>query len=342
MKKLLFAVMLAGLCSLATAQVPSVSYLYTIPVGSVGTQPYGIDFYSGSLYTASFGNRYVLKTTNPISPSLTTTTVFADMTGSQFAWAGGRGTQSVFVDQSNGNVYAVGDTGTNGAICVYDQTGTTLSTVIASAVRLDGGALYGSGKDLVMGKVNSSTLIQVANPITNPTFTILSTSPLAPAGPPTLQAPIRDLVMDVNTIYYTHSANLTADSVAKVIGGSAGGDMASYISFSALYTNSTNQAASPSYEGLSLYSYPSIVGAKKYIVFADNTNYVVKFINTTNGAADVTVTDATNMNSTAKPYDAVVGNIAGKDYLFVSTYTPSNILVYGIDGASAVNDWMLY
>src|SRR5690606_9911461 len=118
---------------------------------------------------AGFSNRRIVKIPSAVYETPGTPEQFAatDSTdGGPVTWGGGRGLQNLRVD-SNGNVLASGDQGTNGAILLYDSAGTLLDGVYGANQiggadrRITGADFYGSGYvfaetvSLVVGTVAS-------------------------------------------------------------------------------------------------------------------------------------------------------------------------------------------
>lgn len=305
-----------------TMAVPTVSYLGSIPIGGFGTAPTGVAVYNGAVFVNAFTQNKVLKISTPFEYAAPTVTFHVDLS-STFTWGSSRGLQGLSVDPANGNLIVAGDTGSLGAVAIVDQAGTIVSSG-TFATRTNTATKFGAAGNLLLSGTNStlynvnSSLVE-ANNVAGTSF-------------------YRGSVVVGDTIYAIHNNNTATDSITKLTGGTAG----SLAGYTASEWFATSGKTTNAYQGLA--SYFDAGSSTTYIVVPDPKAATpsVKFVNTNTGVADVTFADA----NLADINGVATATISGGDYVFLTAPSGGSfgtrVVVLGINGATAVNDWTVY
>jgi hypothetical protein len=311
----------------------TLSYLQTIDASSYGSYCTGIAFHNGNLYVVSFTDKKVLKITNANTAS-PTVSVFADVS-SEATWGSGRGLQGIAVNPATDDVFVSGDTSTGHCVVKYNSSGTKLASLVDSDTghRNAGCAIWGTDPDLILTQTGSG-LFDVNLDLSGYD---------APAYASGAHSYGRDVCVVGNSIYVSRTAvaSPNLDGIDEFTGGTAG-DLTSYAAATWIDgTGFSSQASS----GIYAWNYMAIGGLKSYICWANVVTPGARTLDIYDQSSKTLFKSLGSADNVIDARDSCVGIFGSDSYLFISHGGASNVLVFGIDGAtlsSGIADWSMY
>lgn len=329
------ALMAAGLARTAHAS-PTISHFQQIDCSGAGANfVSGVDAYNDAIFFATFNDRKIYKITNPVdaSPSVS---VFYDpaVSGTNPTWASGRGLGGLHIDQSTGDVYVCGDTGSAGYVVVLSQAGSRLFETNSLGLRVSAvhpyGAPAGTVHPVVIVPVASSTLRTYTLDFTaSPPGTTGTAGTTSAAYSAPYNANLRDVIINGNNLYYFRSTT-NPDGVAVHVDTGSDGVLTGEGSTGVYQPGGTNSLG---YTGLGYWSYAA--ESKQFILVPDITNQELDIVNLSGNTLEMTVDAGSGGDLSASIRCPRVATITGKgEFLFVGD--ANTIEVFSIDGSVPV------
>lgn len=330
----------ATLVAAVAGAVPTITFNKIIDVGGTITSPHGIAAVNNELFIAGFANRDIGKIADPLGTPVITEIV-ADGIGG-VTWPASRGPQVIEVNASN-QLVVIGDNGTNGYAMIYDTAGVQQGTTIEyTGLRVCSGTFFGSDPDLVAGRSNSGTVIDL------PLATAAAAESSGPAPATGFAAPLRDFVVVGNDFFCLTVPGVGAATynISKYSGGTPG-DMAGYTQTQ--FATMSAGVVVANHLGMSTFT-DTGDSNKVYIVTCDlgAASPAIKLFDASGGAATPATVTFTDAELTTGVRGLEVVTIGGQQYIAVTriTGTPANtVILYDIDPTavvSGVTDWEVY
>ncbi len=324
----LACVVLCGMVG-AVQAAPAATYVKTIDISSQSNFPSAIDVYNGDLYLTTFNNKKVIKVASPLAVSPTVSTV-ADFTA-DMTWPAGRGMIGINVNQTNGDIYAAGENGTNGLLAVINSGGTVTykSTTGARYTSFD---KYGTTSTAYAATLLASSILRQIDITANPPTETAQTA--AAAAP--YNANFRDLKVAGDRVYYSRNGT-TADGYARYDAVTPG-FLAGAVATGIYQTTGTNTVSAL---GIGYFK----DGPVDYVLVPDLSGQVISLVNVATSAVDLTISHPELTVGGLR--DAAVAKIGGITYLFATRAgaappTGDAVIVFQLTGLADVSDWAQY